>query len=140
MKLREFRKIIDRLDDEAKKQNYYEDEDIMLDISPDKEDENNIDIGDVYKSNLSKNRIKIEPRNTVDRHRPARKTIRDRDIIIDQTNYFCPNCGKRVGKNDHFCRYCGQEMITYQEQERKEQAEERTRHELLKEQHQAYRK
>lgn len=30
---------------------------------------------------------------------------------------FCPNCGKKVQDNDHFCRFCGADLARYDEVE-----------------------
>lgn len=125
MKLSEFRAIIDKLDDEAREENI-EDEDIVLDIEPDEDSETKIGIGDIFKSRLSKNTVKIEPKEVVRRKSPARNVRKDRDIVIDQTNYYCPNCGGLVGKNDRFCKHCGQEMITIKEQMLEEAKERRS--------------
>ena len=119
MKLSEFRKIIDAFDDEAREKNK-EDDNVVLDIDADKDREVKIGIGDIFKSRMSKNTVKIEPEEQIEKPKPARYILKDRDIIIDKTNYTCPNCGFRIGKNDRFCRNCGQKLITIKEQEEEE--------------------
>lgn len=124
MKLRELREMIDALDDEARKKGT--DEDVVLELeNNDSEREAKIEIGHIFKSKLSGDTIKVEPKEELERTKPARRILKDRDIVAEQTNYFCPNCGRRVGKNDNFCRSCGQKMITSREQAREERAEKR---------------
>lgn len=132
MKLSEFRKIIDRLDDEAR-ENEIEEEDIVLDIDPDGDSELKIGIADIFKSKLSKNTVKIEPGEAVKKVTPARSIRKDRDIIIDQTSYYCPECGKKIGKNDKFCRFCGQRVLTVRELMKEEDMDRKARRRARKE-------
>lgn len=132
MKLSEFRKIIDRLDDEAR-ENKSEEEDIVLDIDPDGDSELKVGIADIFKSKLSKNTVKIEPGEAVKKVTPARSIRKDRDIIIDQTSYYCPECGKKIGKNDKFCRFCGQRVITVRELMREEDMNRKEKRQARKE-------
>ncbi len=109
MKLSEFRKIIDQLDDEARE--YNEDDSIVLDITKDDDTEVKVGIGEIFKSRLSKNTVKIEPEEEIKPARPPRYMKRDRDLVVKQTSYYCPTCGRKVEKYDRFCKHCGQEMI-----------------------------
>lgn len=127
MKLKEFRKIVDKIDDEAIDNNNEDDKEIVLDILTEADDEYNIEIEDVYNSKLSANAVKIALKEKVDAHRNAKPIIKDRDIVIDQTNYICPSCGMKVGKHDCYCKFCGQEL--YNKDDLAEKEAEMTRRE-----------
>ena len=110
MRLSEFRKIIDALDDEASKEESEENVVLELDRDMDDDEEVKVGIGNIFRSRLSKNTIKIAPEKNVKEALPAKSVKKDLDPIIRQTVFFCPNCGKSIGKRDKFCRYCGQKL------------------------------
>lgn len=111
MKLSEFRKIIDALDDEAARDNE-NDENIVLELDDDPDEhEEKVGIGRIFRSKVSKNTVKIFPEDRVKKPVPAREVRADVDPIIKQTSFFCPECGRRINKHDKFCRHCGQQIV-----------------------------
>lgn len=111
MKLSEFRRLVDKFDDEARAKNSG-DEEIVVDIDHDPDDESKVGIKDIFFSKMSKNTVKLLPDDDNLAHvRPPKETMTDYDILLRQTKYFCPNCGKKVNRDDKYCRHCGQEII-----------------------------
>ena len=134
MNLKEFRKIIDELDDNAT-----EDYEIKLDIEPAPNAEYLVDIGEIYQSKMHSAQIKIEPLVELDTHKePIRMNLKA-DLISRKTELRCPTCGRSVGGRDHYCRKCGQPLYTREETHAYivEQAKERiaAEHAKLKERH-----
>ena len=110
MKLKEFRAIIDKLDDEAT-----DDYNVVLDIEPAAGQEYLVDIGEIYQSKMHSNQIKIEPVIELDTHKEPRRMDLRADLISRKTELRCPSCGRSVRARDHFCRKCGQPLYTREE-------------------------
>lgn len=111
MKLSEFRRIIDALDDEAARDDA-NDENIVLELDDDPDEhEEKVGIGRIFRSKVSKNTVKIFPEDKVKKPVPPKEVKADIDPIIKQTSFFCPECGRRINKHDKFCRHCGQQII-----------------------------
>lgn len=109
MKLDEFRKLIDELDDSS-----IGEYDVMLDIDPNPYNEHLVDIGEIYQSRMHSAQIKIEPKIELDVHRDPLKMSIKTDIS-GASILKCPRCGRRLASSDKFCRRCGQPIFTKHE-------------------------
>lgn len=107
MKLKEFREIIDKIDDEASEE--YE---VMLDIEPAADEEYLVDIGEIFQSKMHSKQIKIEPAVELDTHKTPKRIDLEADLISRKTELRCPTCGRSVSARDRFCRKCGQPLYT----------------------------
>lgn len=110
MKLREFRELIDKLDNEAT-----EDYDVVLDIEPAAGKEYLVDIGEIYQSRMHSNQIKIEPEVELDTHKEPKRMDLKVNLAGRKTELKCPSCGRGVRARDRFCRKCGQPLYTREE-------------------------
>ena len=109
MKLDEFRKLIDELDDSS-----IGEYDVMLDIDPNPYNEHLVDIGEIYQSRMHSAQIKIEPKIELDVHRdPVKMSIKT--DISGASILRCPRCGRRLASSDQFCRKCGQPIYNKHE-------------------------
>ena len=107
MKLSELRKIIDRMDDNAN-----EDFDVVLDIAPSEEEEYLVDLGSIYESKMHPCTIKIEPEIELDTHKVPKRMLIETAILSRAAELKCPNCRKKVGRSDRYCKQCGQPLYT----------------------------
>ncbi len=110
MNLKQFRQIIDELDDNAT-ENY----EIKLDIEPSPNAEYLVDIGEIYQSKMHSAQIKIEPVVELDTHKEPQRISLEANLIARKTELRCPTCGRNVGGRDHYCRRCGQPLYTREE-------------------------
>ena len=111
MNLKEFRKIIDELDDSAGEDEYT----IMLDIEPSPNGEYLVDIGEIFQSKMHSKQVKIEPLVELDTHKLPKRMNVEADLFSKITTIKCPTCDSVVGFHDKFCKHCGQPLYTREE-------------------------
>lgn len=102
MKLSEFRQIIDEIDD-----NTEEDLDIVLDIDPRNNGEHLIDIGEIYRSRINPDKIKIEPYIELFTENSLNNYVVEDKKIFKRKETRCPKCHNIIGATDSHCKYCG---------------------------------
>lgn len=107
MKLSEFRKLIDEMDDKAG-----EDLDIVLDIDPRNNGEHLIDIGEIYRSRINPDKIKIEPYIELFTENSLSNYIVEDKKIFKRKEIRCPKCHNIIGATDTHCKYCGYAVHT----------------------------
>jgi len=102
MKLKDFRQIIDELDDSIQ-----EDCDIVIDIDTRMNGVHLIDIAEIYHSKLDKSKVKIEPSIELFTEHSFNTYVAEEDNIYTQHELKCPKCGANYGPLDRHCRICG---------------------------------
>ncbi len=107
MKLSEFRKLIDEMDDKAT-----QDLDIVLDIDPRQNGEHLIDIGEIYRSKIDESKIKIEPHIELFTENSLNNFIVEEKNLFKRKELRCPNCHNVINATDRHCKYCGYALYT----------------------------